>query len=66
MSIKIDGSDGFENQIFGCCKKANRTQPWIPFVNDCYSVATRCVDKFVPGPKPKPPGGRFKDCDSCV
>lgn len=64
--VKIDGSDGFENQIFGCCKKANRTQPWIPFVNDCYSVATRCVDKFVPGPKPKPPGGRFKDCDSCA
>jgi hypothetical protein len=64
--IPVPGSEGSEEKIMSCCLSANKTQPWFPFVNDCYSVATNCVDKFVPGPNPRPPGRRLKTgCESC-
>ncbi|MFO1352711.1 MAG: RHS repeat-associated core domain-containing protein [Gammaproteobacteria bacterium] len=64
--VPVPNSDGQEENIIDCCIERNGAEPWIPFLNDCYSVATQCVDKYVPGPNPRPPGGRLKtDCDSC-
>lgn len=52
--------------VAGCCSKSNKSGAWIPFVNDCYNVASRCLDKYLPGANPGGPGRFNTNCDSCM
>jgi RHS repeat-associated protein len=61
----IPGSDGMEDKIMSCCEKANKTQPWIPFFNDCYTVAGRCIGKYLPAAGDNGPGRFNTKCPSC-
>ena len=63
---KVPGSDGFEEPVMECCSKSNKSGAWIPFVNDCYNVAGRCLDKYLPGANPGGPGRFNTNCDSCM
>jgi RHS repeat-associated protein len=60
---RIDGSDGNEDKVMGCCRRTADLLPWI--VSDCHSATNRCITAF--GLKnPGAPGGRIGDrCNSC-
>ena len=63
----VPGSDGKEDQIMNCCRSERQTlraKAWVPFINDCHSLAGRCI-KDSGLPNPGAPGGRLgKPCCS--
>ena len=63
--VEIPNAESVASDIMNCCEASNRG-PWIPFANDCFTVANSCVDSYLPGPNPRAPGERFRtDCNSC-
>jgi RHS repeat-associated protein len=63
---KVPGSDGVEDNVMNCCRDSNKSGGWVPFINDCLTVANRCIDRFLPGANPGAPGNRFGKCQSCA
>jgi RHS repeat-associated protein len=61
---KIEGSDGFEEEIFKCCRGIG--SGWFPYTNDCQTDANRCLAKLRFA-NPGSPGGRWgPPCDECT
>ncbi len=63
---EVPNSMGLEANILECCRKRSDAGRWLPFVNDCYNLASDCLDANIPGNTTRPPGGRFStSCNSC-
>jgi hypothetical protein len=62
---KVEGSDGFENEIFRCCQGTANAGIWFPVINDCHEAVDDCLS-LLRFKNPGPPGGRTgKPCDPC-
>ncbi|GFE81307.1 hypothetical protein GCM10011487_33070 [Steroidobacter agaridevorans] len=56
--VKVDGSDGLEDQVMSCCKKNANNGLWFPGFNDCHNAANDCI-KSAGLTSPGSPGGRL-------
>jgi RHS repeat-associated protein len=62
--VKVEGSNGLENEIMACCLHSANDGKWRLYVNDCHNSVERCLAASGLS-NPGAPGDRLGECDSC-